>query len=189
MGNGVGDGTIVNGEVLLSALRRLEQRCRDNAAGLPQDDTPPEIWAGVLYCIGRVALLSPLVDIAEVLEPPQEMTRVPAARPWVCGIANNRGTLLPIFDLHAFLFGVSTARNPRNRVLVVRQEDFPFGLLVSEVVGIRHYETGAYDPQAPELGAGVDELLEGSFSRGEECYPVFSLLRLALHARFKLAAA
>ena len=127
-------------------------------------------------------------DIAELLEVPHDITRVPAAKPWVCGVANNRGTLLPIFDLQAFLFGFPTTRNSRNRVLVVRQQQ-PFGLLVGDVVGIRHFETSAYAPDASALNTGLADLLSGSFTVGQERYPVLTLQRLGLDNRFNLASA
>ena len=154
----------------------------------PQERAP-DIWAGVLYLVGRTALLSPLVEVAEVLDLPQEITRVPAAKSWVCGIANNRGTLLPIFDLQGFLFGVPTPRDARNRVLVARHDDLAYGLLVADVVGIRHFEASSHATDAPELGAGIDTLISGSFGRRGEVYPVLSMHRLGLDERFNSAAA
>lgn len=176
-------------ERLFDALRRLERRCRDNAAGLPEQEARPEIWQGVLYLVGETTFLSALTEIEEVLDPPQEVTRVPAAKHWVRGIANSRGTLLPIFDLQAFLFGAPTASTPRNRVLVARRNEFPFGLLVSDVLGIRHFERSTYGAETPDLGGGIEDLLDGSLAAGGERYPMLSLQKLAVNARFNLAAA
>jgi twitching motility protein PilI len=179
----------MNGEDLIGALREIERRCRKHAVGLPQQERPPEIWAGVLFSVGDGSFLAPLADVAELLEVPRDITRVPGAKPWVSGVANNRGTLLPIFDLQAFLLGVPTPRTPRNRVLVVRQRELPFGLLVSEVVGIRHFEVSTRAAQAPTLSGGVDELVSGSFAKRGERFPVLDLCRLGLDTRFNLAAA
>lgn len=180
-----------DGADLLDALRELERRCIANSAGLPEQEAPTEIWGGVLFRLGQSDFLSPLEDIGEVLEAPREMTPVPGARSWVCGVANNRGTLLPIFDLQAFLYGSPTPRNPKNRVLVVRHEESPFGLLVGDVVGIRHFQESARSAPSGEAGgdSDIDRLLTGSFSVGQDRYPVMSLSRLGQDARFGLAAA
>jgi twitching motility protein PilI len=173
---------------LLGALRALERRCADAAARLPQPEEPADLWAGVLFHVGETAFLAPLEEIAEVLDVPREITPVPATKAWFCGIANNRGTLLPIFDLHAFLFGQATSRNPRNRVIVTRQDEFPYGLLVRDLSGIRHFQASVREPAPPSLRDLSGPLIVGSFSADGESYPVFSPRRLGQDTRFNLAA-
>jgi twitching motility protein PilI len=172
-----------------AALRALEQRCRDAAAGLSSDELQPGVWAGVLYLSGGSKFLSSLGEIDEVLELPGEITRVPSTRSWVRGIANNRGTLLPIFDLQEFLFQVPTPSNPKNRVLVVRNDGPAFGLLVSEVIGIRHFDTARGVAHPPQVGRLIDGLVEGGYAFGDQVYPVLGLKRLGRDSRFNTAAA
>jgi twitching motility protein PilI len=179
---------IPTGADLLDALRVLERRCRAHAAGLPRGEPPPEMWHGVLFRVAESALVAPLGEIGEVLDVPRAITRVPFTKSWVIGVANHRGTLLPIFDLQAFLFGGATARSARNGVLVIRPDEFPFGLLVGEVVGIRHFEA-ASQTAAPALGPDLMPLTLGGFELGGEQYPIFSPLHLAGDVRFGLAAA
>ncbi|MCU0834514.1 MAG: chemotaxis protein CheW [Chromatiaceae bacterium] len=176
------------GTDLLGALQALELRCRTHAAGLPRGEPPPEMWHGVLFRVAENALVAPLGEIGEVLDVPRAITRVPFTKPWVIGVANHRGTLLPIFDLQAFLFGGATARSARNGVLVIRPDEFPFGLLVGEVVGIRHFEA-ATQMAAPDLGPDLEPLTLGGFDLGGEAYPIFSPLHLARDLRFGMAAA
>lgn len=177
------------GEQLLDALRALEERCRKHAAGLPQREALPDNWAGVLFRIGEHSLLAPLEEIGEVLEVPADITPVPATRAWMFGIANNRGILLPIFDLRAFLFGSATRSDTRNRVLVVRRDEFPLGLLVSDVTGIRHFEEQPQAAQTPELPDVLEPYLSGGFELESKPYAVFSLRRLTQDTRFGLVAA
>jgi len=182
-------GQSVGRETLFAALCHLDQRCRDHGAGMPQQEEPADIWAGVLFFVGRISLLSSLADIEEVLDLPQGITRVPATTHWVHGIANNRGTLLPIFDLRSFLFGVPTSHSSKNRVMVVRQTGFSLGLLVNDVVGIRRLEASTRLPEAPKLGEGIDGLLVGSFRLGIERKAVLDLQKLALDGRFNQVVA
>lgn len=137
-------------------IQKLDARCRARAAGLPDEARPPDSWAAVLFRVDRQFLLAPLEQLAEVLELPWEITRVPGTKPWLLGVANNRGTLLPIYDLASLITG-SPPRirkrfqdgaperrrehvRGRERVLVVRQDDLPCGLVVSEAVGMRYIQ-------------------------------------------------
>ena len=46
---------------------------------------------------------------------------VPGAQPWMLGVANMRGNLLPMVDLKQFLEGERTVLHESQRVLIVRQ--------------------------------------------------------------------
>jgi twitching motility protein PilI len=174
---------------LLEALHGLEARCAEAAARLPQPQESSHQWTGVLFHVAEMHLLAPVDEVAEVLDVPREITPVPATKAWLCGIANNRGTLLPIFDLQAFLFGLPTPRNAKNRVLVARQEEFLFGLLVRDLSGIRHFQPSAQGELPPGLKNSLRSLVAGCFAAQGQSYPVFSLRRLAQDTGFNLAAA
>lgn len=168
---------------LQALIRKLDARCRARVAGQPDDATPPDSWAAVLFRVRDLVFLTPLEQLAEVLDLPADVTRIPGAKPWLLGIANNRGTLLPIFDLATLIedaaprprkTGADTATErrregrSRERVLVVRQEHLPCGLVVSEAVGMRYVNKGdrvdqvpgGLGPSAPYVQASY--LLDGS---------------------------
>lgn len=181
-----GSPAAVGGEQLFQALCILQARCRDNAAGLPQYEAQRDVWAGLLFRIGEISLLAPLEEVGEILEVPRDVTLVPGTRGWVFGIANNRGTLLPMFDLRAFLLGVSTKRSGRNRVLVVRREGTPVGLLIGDVTGIRHFKVKSQVRHLPDLPNTLIPFTAGSFTLGERSCPVFSVRQLTLDPKFNL---
>ncbi|MFW2176925.1 MULTISPECIES: chemotaxis protein CheW [unclassified Moraxella] len=111
-------------------------------------------WLGVAFIVNGQQLVAPLGDIAEVLAVP-EITPVPLAKPWLMGIANVRGRLLPITDLGRFI-GVSQAKTHslEHKLLVIDQPKVFSGLLVDEVLGIqtfneRHYEAVAMPEDSP----------------------------------------
>lgn len=178
-----------SGEQLFQALCDLQTRCQNNAAGLPQSELLPNVWAGLLFRIAEIPVLAPLEEVGQILEVPQDITPVPGTRDWVFGVANNRGTLLPIFDLRGFLFGVATGRSTRNRVLVVQRDESPVGLLVGDVTGIRHFEAKSQAQQAGNLPDAIVPFCAGSFELGERSYPVFSVRRMTLDPRFSLTGA
>lgn len=176
-----------NAQDLFAALQDLDRRCRENAAGLPRPEAVPAVWSGVVFRIGDYTLIAPLEEIREVQDVPQDIAPVPATKPWVRGIAGSRGTLLTLFDVRAFVFGVPTARHPKNRILVTRQDDLPCGLLVGSVVGMRHFKLAERDSAIPPVADALGPMVVGSFSAGRERYPIFSLSRLMQDARFNQA--
>ena len=70
---------------------------------------------------------------------PSTLTRVPGAKPWVRGLANVRGHLLPIADLRGFLGGGTTTGERSARVIVANSTEFPVGVVVDEVYGFRRF--------------------------------------------------
>jgi len=163
---------------LYGLLAGLDARYRALGARLPDAAPPVPVWAGVLFRVRERHFLVPLEQIAEVLELPAEMTPIAGSKPWVLGVANNRGTLLPIFDLAALTMGGVPARRESERVLVVRQDELPCGLVVSEAIGIRHFETTRRIAEPP-AGLGVlKPFAESAFPLAGDTVPVLALNRL-----------
>lgn len=166
------------GEALFDLLARLDARCRDQGAGLPDEAPVEETWAGVLFRVRGRDMLAPLGEIAEVLEPPPDITAVPGTKPWLLGVANNRGTLLPIFDLAALTLGGTAEFAETDRILVVRQNDLPCGLLVSSVVGIRHCEQKSRMTGRGEGLGALEPFVDAAFALDAGPVPVLGLERM-----------
>jgi twitching motility protein PilI len=176
------------GQAILAGLQALEGRCIRYGAGLPRLPTPPPVMTMVVYRVAGRVLLSPLQQVSKVLTVPTQITRVPGTRPWVLGVANDRGTLLPIYDIEGSLMGTPARRTAQDRILVVRQQELPFGILVGGPVGIHHCtENMAAQVSAASLGA-LGPLVEGGYMRGIERLPVISLGRLSDLPQFASAA-
>ncbi len=70
--------------------------------------------------MGRRAFVSGIEEINELLAVPP-LTNVPGTQPWLMGVANVRGNLVPAIDLGRFLFDERTPSSERTRLLLVRQ--------------------------------------------------------------------
>jgi len=109
---------------------------------------------------------------------------MPGVKPWVKGVANLRGRLLPVMDLGGFLgLPLSKARKQR-RVLVVEYNDLFVGLLVDEVVGMQHF---AQDALLANASPGAP-FIQGQFD-GDPPWQVFSPFALAQAPGFMDVAA
>ena len=82
--------------------------------GSPGDDVSTEEWVGIGLRLGNERFVVGREEVREVLMLPSTLTRVPGAKPWIRGLANVRGHLLPIADLRGFL-GAGEASADRSR--------------------------------------------------------------------------
>ncbi len=177
------------GVALFDLIAGLDARSRTLATRLPQQATPVERWVGILFRVGERLLLTPLHQIAEVLGVPGDLTPLPGTQGWVLGVANNRGTLLPIFDLAALVHGGVPRRRDADRVLVVREEGLQCGLVASEVIGIRRF---AVTERLAELPADLGVLrpfARAAFALAGTAVPVIALDQLLADPLMSLSSA
>ncbi len=169
-------------------LREMERRSRAAAAGTNVDDVELVEWVGVAFRLGSERFVVPRDDVREVLMVPAAITRVPGAKSWVRGIANVRGHLLPLVDLREYLGSGVGGTERTARALVANSSEYPVGLLVDEVFGFRRFLDRELADEAPATVIRADRFLAGSFRRGGEVWPVFSLTRLLDARDFQRAA-
>lgn len=159
-------------------LLDIDAKSRQHASGFPAVEEPTEEWVGIAFELRETRLLAPMSDVTEVVAPPK-MAHIPGVKPWVMGIANLRGTLLPIMDLQGFIFANNSLADPRNqRVLVISQDGVSAGLLVDAVLGLKHFWA---DDRAEEFPAMDEELrmfTDAAYRRLDEHYAVFSVTKL-----------
>jgi twitching motility protein PilI len=160
-------------------LVQMDRKCRSQAAGLPVMEETREEWVGVQFVLHGREMLASMSDVAEIVSLPT-VTRIPGVKPWVMGMANMRGMLLPVIDLEGFLFGESARSvETQRRLLVVEFGEVFAGLVVENVIGMRHYWV---DEKAAELPSWLDDKLalfvDYSFERGGLHVPVFNIASL-----------
>jgi len=159
-------------------LQSIENRSRSKASGLPQQEEVKDEWRGIGFRVGDYRLIAPLGQVVEILTLPA-LSRVPGAKDWVVGIANVRGNLLPIMDLHGYLHGKTTGIKKRSRVLVLNYRGVFSGLLVDEVMGMRRFlvETRRVVPDDTELA--IKPYIEHIYEHHDGQWMVFSMHKLS----------
>jgi twitching motility protein PilI len=167
-------------------LRELEKRARAIAGG--RDSAAGREWVGVAFRLGAESFLVAREETREVMALPSMLTRVPGARPWIRGLANLRGQLLPVIDLRQYLGSGATPVTRNVRVLVVHHRDIPAGLMVDEVQGFRRFAEAEFVPTPPPTLIRCERYLAGAFRRGGEGWPVMSLKLLVENPSFVQAA-
>jgi twitching motility protein PilI len=169
-------------------LKELEKRSRTvTTANAPEASAGPE-WVGVACRMGGETFLIAREETREVLGYPAVITRIPGAKSWVKGLANVRGSLLPMLDLRQFLGSGTTAAGRNTRVVVVNHREIPAGLVIDEVLGFRRFAESEFNAEAPPTVIRCEAYLAGAFRRGGEVWPVLSLKALVESQSFLQAA-
>ena len=162
----------------VAILKGMEEACRSCSAGLSNRLEIAGEWAGIAFRIGASSLVTPLEEVAEILEYP-ELSVVPGTRMWVRGIANVRGNLLTVIDLGAYLGGRMTPVTTRTRLLVVDHNGVCSGLAVDEVSGLKHFMHAEFCEDDICTDERLQPYARHGFRRGESCWGLISLYALA----------
>lgn len=169
-------------------LARYERLSLAHASGTQERFEAPGLWRGIGYRAGNCMFVSAIDEINELLAVPP-LTPVPGTKPWLLGVANVRGNLMPVVDMARFLFSERTLHSERARLLVVRQGGGSVALLVDEVFGQRTVDAeqrrGAEHEEDPRLARFVDNRVEVDGQR----LALFSMGRLVRAPDFRQAAA
>ncbi|MBF0659670.1 chemotaxis protein CheW [Psychrobacter sp. NG25] len=145
-------------------------------------------WQGVVFEIGGQRLVAPMGQVSEVLAMP-EYTSLPLVKPWMLGIANIRGRLLPITDLSRFLQVSSRLTQMSQRKVIVIDHDNLFsGLVVDQVIGIEQFTHDQYRAEAIESNSPFAPYNHGKFFKNEQDWYVFMPSLLAQDLQYTDAA-
>ncbi len=168
-------------------LADYERRSLAHEAGQPEQIETPGLMRSIAFRVGERAFASSIGEISELLTM-QPLTAVPGTQPWLLGIANIRGNLVPVVDLGQFLFDERTHLSDRSRILLIRQHGGQVGLLVDDVLGQRNI----FEEQRAEARGEDDERLsrfvEENVMVGDQCLGLFGMSRLARAPDFLQAA-
>jgi len=172
----------------VSILREIEEACRVcNTADPQQSAETFSEWSGIAFRVGNNSLLAPLDEVVEILDMPK-LARVPLAQPWVRGIANIRGNLLPVVDFSGFLSGEVTTASEKSRVLVIDHNGIYSGLVVDEVYGLKHFMEDEHTDEQPEIDEYLLPYVRTGYRRDGKVWREFSLFGLAETQQFMMAA-
>lgn len=170
-------------------LAEYERLSLAHQAGAPEQIEAPGLWRGIAFRVGERVLASSIGEVNEIMVP-QALTPVPGTQPWMLGVANVRGNLVPVIDLGLFLFGIATTTGDRTRVLLVRQGvSGSVGLLVDEVAGQRSLTLEMQADAEGEDDQRLQRFVERNVRFDGQRLGVFSMLRLTRAADFQQAAA
>jgi twitching motility protein PilI len=165
-------------------LLELERRAKLAAAAREGARSDTEEWIGIAFRLGAERFVTARADVREVLPVPDHVTRIPGAKPWLQGVANVRGQLLTVVDLKSFLGAGRHQTDRHSRMLLAASRDVPTALIVDEVLGIKRFTDDEFSEQPAATVMRCESYLNGTYRRGGETWPRFSLHELIADDHF-----
>lgn len=167
-------------------LSQMDQLCKRMADAFPVHSQANDYWKGIGFSVGGHQVVTPWDEVAEIQSMPK-VTRVPGSKDWVKGVANVRGTLLPVMDLAAFI-GFRTKPQRQQRLLVLNHDGIFCGLIVDEIIGAMTFEQFEHMDGEPFIHEKFQSYIQGGFSKQDVDWPVFSLHAVAESPDFRKVA-
>ncbi len=164
-------------------LLDIERRTVKRSMALPTLGQVKDDWVGIAFRIGDLKLIAAMSEIKEILDFP-EFTLVPGVKSWVVGVANVRGSLLPIMDLKGYLLGKDIRQRHNGRIMVIDYKGFNTGLVVEEIYGMRHFREGDETTDAAEAHESLSPYVEKVFKHANEHWPVINFFKMTRDERF-----
>ncbi len=155
-----------------ATLMTLSRRFDEQAKGLSAQGEVVHTRSVVCFSLLGVNLVVALEEISELLKLPS-ITQLPRVKPWVKGVANVRGRLLPVVNFAEFLGGSSKTSPKQQRVLVLDMIDVFVGLIVDQVYSMRHFRLDSYRQEISEAPEVLMPYLEGGFEYEGETWLLF----------------
>lgn len=168
----------------IQLLRSLESRIRNTAVGLPEQEEITETWSGIGFRIGEHYFVSPMSEVTELLRVPA-YTRLPNVKPWVLGVSNVRGRLIPIVDLNAFFSYDSKDPIRTRRILVIEHGEQSHGLVVDGVEGMQYFSADSFEDVVPDIPEELKTFVLGHFVKDKRIWSRLSMQVLSGHEQFQ----
>ena len=105
-----------------------------------------------------------------------QIVPVPCAPPFVAGIANIRGHILPVVDLGVLLGAPSQAPRSHVALVVVSEGEMSLGFCVDEIGAVQALSTTSLTPLASNLNLTHTAYLKGMLSDGSVLLDVNAIL-------------
>jgi len=122
-------------------------------------DQSDDIVQLVGFVIGEEEYAIPILAIQEIIKP-FSWTRVPQVPPYVMGVFNLRGAVIPLIDLRV-KFGLSSQKqNDETRFIVMKDEDDVAGFIIDRLTMAIRIKKTDIGP-APDTISGDDTMIDG----------------------------
>jgi purine-binding chemotaxis protein CheW len=103
------------------------------------------------------------IELSYVCEtvPLKDITPVPCTPPFVLGLINVRGRIVSVLDIKKFFDLPEKGLTDLNKVIIVRNNEMEFGILVDVICGVRTIPPAELQPSLATLTGIREEYLKG----------------------------
>jgi len=147
----------------------------------------PELQPAVralAFKLDGICLAVPIEQVGELVDC-ESITPLPFVKPWIKGVTNIRGGLLPVVDLASYFDKTAVSVQRGMRLIVINVNDAPLGVLTNEVLGMRQFSTAAESATVDDFDPVLRPFLQRAMEAEGMCWGLFDLRRLAAESRFQ----
>jgi purine-binding chemotaxis protein CheW len=131
----------------------------------------------VTFGVGDEEYAVPILSVQEINRM-MEITRVPQSPPFVEGVINLRGKIIPVVDLRKKFGMANTEQTKDHRIIVVEVQNRVIGFTVDRVSEVLRISRDVVDT-APQMVTGVDiDYVDGVGKLDDRLLILLSLTRL-----------
>ena len=148
----------------MTGASEVERILRTRARALARRPPPASAAGGLLELLEfrlaseRYAVESRLV---QEVHPLRDLTPLPCTPPFVLGIVNVRGRILPVLDIKKFFDLPERGLTDLHRIILVHGNGLELGLLADVIVGVRSVAADSLQPSLPTLTGLRADFLKG----------------------------
>jgi len=150
-----------------------KQGAQQAESGLDQSD---DIVQLVGFIIGDEEFAVPILSIQEIIKP-FPWTRVPQVPPYVLGVFNLRGAVIPLIDLRAKFGLQSKKHSDETRFIVMRYGDDVAGFVIDRLTMAIRIKKENIGP-APDTLSGDDTMIEGVGKQQDKIITILKVHKL-----------
>jgi purine-binding chemotaxis protein CheW len=143
-------------EALTTVESSHEDKEREEVAA--EDETSDDDEQVVVFRLDKEEFGVPIESVQEIVRVPEQLTHVPKVPPFVEGVINLRGAVLPVIDLRRRLGLPTLPRSDRQRVMVFLIAGLRTGFIVDSVAEVLRIHKSSIEP-APHLSSEQGKLL------------------------------
>jgi len=114
----------------------------------------------VVFQIGEGHYAIPLTEVSQIIRH-ENVTDVPTAPPFVEGVINIGGEVIPVINLRSRFSLSATEITRKNRVIIVQRQDSRYGVLVDSVREILDLDENSIAPEAASVFGMKAEFVRG----------------------------
>ncbi len=101
-----------------------------------------------------------ILNVEEIIKP-VDFTYVPNTKPFVMGVMNLRGKIIPIVDLR-LKFGLEKKPiDAESRIIVTHMEEYTVGFIVDKIERVYYIEKKSIEPTPPNIPQTIEKYVKG----------------------------
>ncbi|AEA33330.1 chemotaxis protein CheW [Hippea maritima] len=101
-----------------------------------------------------------ILDVEEIIKP-VDYTFVPNTKPFVLGVINLRGKIIPIVDLRVkFSFKIKPI-SADTRIIIISHEEYNVGFVVDKIEKVYYIEKKNIEPTPPNIPPSIEKYVKG----------------------------